>query len=264
MPQQPEQSPPADFLSAEWLEAAPIQLVEAEFMPRDLLVQFVAVSPGGKSLGHFQQYTGGHLSEWSVGERPEASFCLVHSWIDAWSFHTRSLDDPDGLAARSLVVEQVEGVGVRRLLPPPLDMLSTTTLDLLPRIEGASFTYNLTLFDSPFGSLDIWQRFEDGQRVDAGVGTIEDAEAGFIIRYENFARMQRGLIEAPEALEGGNLSGEWDDLQMVVGVIESEGSRRCWIEEGCRAAPDLGYLGSVMSSTSYTDFADQLRGEHAQ
>lgn len=104
--------------------------------------------------------------------------------------------------------------------PPPFDAITTAALGATPEVPGATCTVGLHFADTPLGSSDVTVEIVDG-RPAFSIGAPADPDVVASLRFDLTLRYMTGDIGLMDMLTGGSVTGDWPQLMLLAGIIES-------------------------------------------
>lgn len=234
----------------ESLDARPVEGVRG-----DLVLRFWDPEVGAR---HCQHFGDGRLVAWRrdigpVGTGPD----LVCSARQLGALLGMGADGPT-----------LAGFGLRHGdtgvidPPPPFDPTTTAALAATPEISGACCVVALHFPDAPLTASDVTVTIVDG-RATFSIGTPPDPDVEAFLRFDLTLRYMAGELGLMDMLTGGSIDGDWPQLMLLAGVIESP-ELQAAIDP---ARDDFRYLADavrVLSSPAYrtalTDLAIEESG----
>ncbi len=167
---------------------------------------------------HHQRFEGGAFVEWRLGQpsTPQAlTFALTG--VDLVAILSSQVTGTSALETLR-VVTSVDGAAD---LPPPLDAVTYEAFQRVPTIPDVRSTIALHFADAPFGPADVTILIEEGRpRIVLGSATDPDAEAQ--LSFPLILSYLAGDLGFMDMLTGGKIVGDWAQLMLVAGVVESE------------------------------------------
>lgn len=122
-----------------------------------------------------------------------------------------------------------------KLLVPPFHLLEDHC-QVSGAGEGISLRWNLRLTNSPWQeeAVVVGQEVIDGDTTVATNGELNDPDVEISCDYARYCRYLAGDLTALEAIEGGRLDGDLDDLMVHKGILEIQSQMRLTV--GCGPA----------------------------
>lgn len=168
-------------------------------------------------IGHYQLFDRGSFVEWKIGvpnSPPDLTFVLALDDLLA-ILSGRIIGES---ALKKLRVTLSDGDNVD--LPPPLDAVTHEALHRVPSIPGVRSTIGLHFHDTPFGPANASILIEEG-RPKIVLGQTETPDAHARLSFALTLGYLAGDIGLMDMLKGGKVAGEWTQLMLVAGVVES-------------------------------------------
>lgn len=250
-----EQNP--GFPSGEWIRRRFLRLAPVDTGAGSVTVQYVVEDLIQPSL-HFQVYEQGRLAKWLPGTHPNPDVWVCQPVHIARAFLT-AVGDPAAVLEGTTILEAPNGA--KRYPVPPLDERGVGPHSFAG-VPGAGVSLRLILSHSPFGTVDIVQRFVNGRRTQFQVNGDQDVEVEGVgvLTYEAYVRYRTGEISLMEALEGGEPNGSWPKLMLAAGLIDDPAYRTDveYAAASPRARRGLATLGEIVSSPNYVDALEDL------
>lgn len=104
--------------------------------------------------------------------------------------------------------------------PPPFDETTTAALAATPEIPEASCVVALHFPDSPLAASDVRVTILDGQPT-FSIGAPPHPDVTASLRFDLTLRYMAGDLGLMDMLSGGSIDGDWPQLMLLAGVVES-------------------------------------------
>ena len=116
------------------------------------------------------------------------------------------------------------------------------------------------------GNDPLEVRAQHGRLVDARIGESLASDLDLVLSFERLTSYLSGCIDVYELLDGGvEISGELDDLELVIGLIESKGARHRYRSAMTGLGPQVAALGTLLAdSGARALIGHDLRSGHAR
>jgi hypothetical protein len=174
------------------------------------------------STPHPQLFEDGRFCGWIVGEPPLDALTFVATPKET----ARMLcGAADGQRTFDRLRVRMGGADDGPIPPPPLDPATSEALRTAQPLPGVSSTAALRFEDTPFGCLDVTIAVIEGRPV-ISLGEASSPDVSANLRFATVLRYLAGDVGFMEMLHGGNIEGEWPQLMLVAGVIESHDFQR--------------------------------------
>jgi hypothetical protein len=232
------------FLSAEWFEAVSSELEDIALDQRATCRLNFSADTARWHLC----IDSGRVTSFGFGHIENAHAELQWSPADAQAIVGRVLRGNDALLRTTVVCPLHDGsyVGV----PAPLNLKSRPELGEMQVVPGATVKIQYRYRCGPFGDVDYWMAFVDGQCVSESLGEIDDAMVTIDVTYRAMALTRAGEITILEALVGGNIEGSEGALALVAGIREDPHYHAAELATG-RHAIALAALGDLDADDRY-------------
>jgi hypothetical protein len=166
-------------------------------------------------------------------------------------------EDPT-FAGRFVVDDRGAGGSWRGPLPP-LDLNQVEALRNLPEIPGASSLTQFVLTDSPVGSVAYQMRLDEGRLADIALGVTPDADVFVMFRYEDYLRIRLNELFIADALDHGDLGGDFGKAQMVAGFTQSMEFKEAAYAGSFTSCDLLSDYSRITRHDAYQRFVHRLR-----
>lgn len=104
--------------------------------------------------------------------------------------------------------------------PPPFDTTTTAALAATTEIPEANCIVSLHFPDAPLAASDVTVTIVDG-RPTFSIGTPPTPDVEATLRFDLTLRYMAGDLGLMDMLTGGSITGDWPQLMLLAGVIES-------------------------------------------
>jgi len=232
------------FLSAEWFEVVSSGLAEISLDQRaSCRLNFTADA----ARWHLC-IESGRVTSFGSGEVEDADAELQWSLADARAIVGRVVRGDEALQRTVVVSPLRDGryVGV----PAQLNLRSRPELGEMQVVPGATVKIQYHYRRGPFGDVDYWMSFLDGQCVGESLGEVDDSMVTIDVTYRAMALTRAGKITILEALVGGNIEGPEGALALVAGIREDPHYHAAELATGPHAIA-LAALGDLDADDRY-------------
>jgi len=239
------------FLSAEWFEVVSSELEDIALDQRaSCRLNFTADT----ARWHLC-IESGRVTSFGTGHIEPADAELQWSPADAQAIVSRVLRGDEALRRTTVVCPLHDGryVGV----PAPLNLRTRPELAEMQMVPGATLKIQYHYRSGPFGDVDYWMSFVDGQCVVESLGEIDDAMVTIDVTYRAMALTRAGEITILDALVGGNIEGPEGALALVAGIREDPHYHAAELASGPHAIA-LAALGDLDADERYAKLMAEL------
>jgi hypothetical protein len=139
--------------------------------------------------------------------------------------------------------------------PPPFDPTTTAALAATLEIPDASCVVGLHFPDSPLAASDVTVSIVDG-KPSFSIGTPLSPDVEASLRFDQTLLYMAGDLGLMDMLTGGSIDGDWPQLMLLAGVIESP-ELQAAIDP---ARGDLRYLADAVRVLSTPAYRTALAG----
>lgn len=240
---------PVPLASERWFEQARLLTTTLPSRPGlGVRLQFDAVDDSGTHHRWYQVVEDGQVVAWQDGEVDRPDLELRWSLADARAMYRQELSGTEAIAAVRVIVP-----GVSEGPAPPLDILDTAELAMLPAVPGATLAVQFEFADGPFGDVSFWETFEDGLVTASEFGRADEHDVLIAISYQRMVGVRSGEMTILECLEnGGKVEGALGPLMLMAGLEESPEMRAAELACGPAGAL-LARVGEIAASADHRE-----------
>jgi hypothetical protein len=239
------------FLSTEWFEAVSAGLENIALDQRATCrLNFSA----GTARWHLC-IESGRITSLGNEHLGDADAELQWSPEDAQAIVGRVVRGNEAIRRTTLVCAVDDGRYVGT--PAPLNLRSRPELAEMQVVPGATLNIQYHYRKGPFGDVDYWMSFVDGQCREDSLGEIDDATVTIDVTYRAMALTRAGEITVIDALVGGGIEGAEGALMLVAGIREDPHYHAAELATG-RHAIALAALGDLDADERYARFMGEL------
>lgn len=180
----------------------------------DMAIEFWDLESGDK---HHQMFQAGRFVHWELGAaRIEPPLTFVHSKIEVASLLTGLIVDEDALESLRVVTPNDPSPGP----PPPLDRATRVAMAEAGPVVSASCASILHFKNTLFGSFSISITVSEGMP-EISIGACDEFDVEAELHFPTVLRYMAGDVGLMNMLKGSEIQGEWTQLMLLAGIIES-------------------------------------------
>lgn len=246
----------AEMLSPEWLALA---LDLADVLPRqpslDTLIAIEIANPPPDVCRSFvQRFVDGRLTELGASGFEDVAIRLHCPWdvVCTWLLD----ENPGSMAAsRTLLAFERRGVAVHTPVPP---LVHLGPGGAMQRIPGANVAVHLSMGASPWGRIDAFFVYSDGQLRGCGFGRLLSPDVIVDAPFAAVSRFISGESGYPELLDEGAVHGDLGAFSVLLGLVGSPESIAA-VRAYSAVFEAFNHLSAIVSTPQYSLWKQRLR-----